>query len=173
MMCLKNQGIRGKMEMSYEKEAVEYFANNFNCSQSVFVTYAKRMGIDEPLALRIATNFGGGARKGEMCGAVSGALMVLGLLEGHCDSEDIRGKKRAYEISEEFMNRFIKANKSVVCRDLLGYDLSIPKEHEEIEKKGSFHTVCPKMVESAVKILEEMIRDKVVSGKMLAGKNGK
>ena len=65
--------------MNHAEKAVEYYSNNFNCSQGVFTTYATEMGMDEKMALMLATNFGGGERKGELCGAVAGALMVLGL----------------------------------------------------------------------------------------------
>lgn len=145
--------------MNHMEKAVEYYNHNFNCSQGVFTTYATEMGLDEKLALRIATNFGGGARKGEMCGAVAGALMVLGLRRGHCDSEDMDGKAKAYSVSEEYMNRFIKENGSVVCRDLLGYDLTKSEDMEAIKEQNLFKTLCPKMVENAVKILDEMIAE--------------
>lgn len=75
--------------MNHVDKAEEYFCNNFNCSQAVFTGFATELGLDEKLALKISTQFGGGARKGEMCGAVSGALMVLGLKYGHCHAEDM------------------------------------------------------------------------------------
>jgi C_GCAxxG_C_C family probable redox protein len=143
----------------HEEKAVEYYANNFNCSQGVFTTYAVEHGIDEKLALRIATNFGGGARKGEMCGAVSGALMVLGLLYGHSESSDNETKSTAYAMAEEYMNRFISRNGSVVCRELLGYDLSKPDERERIMEKNLFRTFCPEMIRNAVSILDELLED--------------
>ncbi len=143
----------------HEEKAVEYYKSNFNCSQGVFTTYATEHGIDEKLALRLATNFGGGARKGEMCGAVSGALMVLGLLYGHFESSDPGSKSKAYAMSEEYMNRFIAENGSVVCRDLLGYDLSKPEEREKIMEKDLFKTFCPDMVRSAVRILDELLEE--------------
>ena len=73
--------------MSSEKveKAAAYFENGFCCSQAVFTTFATEYGMDEALALKIATQFGGGARKGEMCGSVSGALMALGLKYGFFD----------------------------------------------------------------------------------------
>ena len=148
------------MSKIHEDKAVEYYSHNFNCSQAVFAIYATERGIDEKLALRIATNFGGGARKGEMCGAVSGALMVLGLLYGHSESTDVDTKARSYRMTEEYMNRFIERNGSVVCRELLGYDLSKPHEREEIVKKNLFRTLCPEMIRSAVSILDELIEDK-------------
>ena len=93
--------------VNHVDKAEEYFSNNFNCSQAVFTAFATEAGLDEELALKIATQFGGGARKGEMCGAVSGALMVLGLKYGHCHAEKAEENRRAYQIAEDFMNRFI------------------------------------------------------------------
>ena len=147
------------MSKIHEDRAVEYYFHNFNCTQGVFTTYAIEHGIDEKLALRIATNFGGGARKGELCGAVSGALMVLGLLYGHSERDDLETKANSYAMAEEYMNRFIDKNGSVVCRELLGYDLSKPAEREEIKKKNLFRTVCPEMIRSAVSILDELLEE--------------
>ena len=145
--------------MKHADKAVEYFNNNFNCSQGVFTAFATELGIDEKLALRLGTNFGGGERKGELCGAVAGALMVLGLRCGHCDSNDLEGKDKAYKISEEFMKRFISKNGSVICRELLGYDLSKDEDMEIIRSKNLFRSVCPEMVRSAANILDEMINE--------------
>lgn len=145
--------------MNHADKAVEYYSNNFNCSQGVFTAFATELGMDEKLALRLGTNFGGGERKGELCGAVAGALMVLGLRSGHCKSDDMDSKRNAYRISEEFMNRFIKKNGSVVCRELLGYDLTKEEDIEIIKKKNLFRTFCPQMVRSAAEILDEMINE--------------
>lgn len=146
-------------EKSHVEKAVEYYNHNFNCSQGVFTSFATEMGIDEKLALKLATNFGGGGRKGELCGAVAGALMVLGLRCGHCDSGDMEGKTSAYAISTEFMNRFIKKNGYIVCRELLEYDLTKAEDKLIIEEQKLFRTFCPKMVESAAEILDEMIAE--------------
>lgn len=145
--------------MNHIEKALEYYNNNFNCSQGVFTSFATEMGIDEKLALKISTNFGGGERKGEVCGAVAGALMVLGLRCGHCDSEDTENKAKAYAVSTEFMNRFIMKNGSVVCRELLGYDLTKTEDMSFIEKHKLFRIFCPKMIISAAEILDEMIVD--------------
>ena len=147
------------MENSHAERAVDYYGRNFNCTQGVFTTYAIEHGIDEKLALKLATNFGGGARKGEMCGAVSGAIMVLGLLYGHSESDDLDTKAKAYAMAEEYMNRFIKKNESVVCRELLGYDLSKPEEKAIILEKNLFRTVCPGIIRSAVEVLDEIIEE--------------
>lgn len=147
-----------KQGKSKKQIATEYFENNFNCAQSVFTTFAVEEGIPEELALKIATQFGGGCRKGEVCGAVSGALMVLGLKYGHCHFYAPEEKAHAYGIGEEFMDRFIEKNGTVVCRELLGYDLTKPEEMAKIREQNLFDTICPRMVGSAVEIVQEMLR---------------
>ena len=145
--------------MTRTDKALELFSSNFNCSQAVLAAFAKDFGMDEELALRIATAFGGGARNGEMCGAVSGALLVLGLKYGHYDSADNAQKSRAYEIASDFTNRFKATNGSIVCRELLGYDLSKSEGMAIIKEKGLFGSVCPQMVKSAAEILEGILAD--------------
>lgn len=145
--------------MNYVEKAVNYYSNNFNCSQAVFTTFATELGVEEELALKIGTQFGGGARKGEMCGAVSGALMVLGLKYGHCHAENMEEKRRAYRIAEDFMNRFIAEKGTVVCRELLGYDVSKTEDAEKIRELNLFKTTCPEMVRCAARIVEEMISE--------------
>ncbi len=145
--------------MNHKKKAEWYFQNNFNCSQAVFATFATELGMEEELALKVATQFGGGARKGEMCGAVSGALMVLGLKYGHSHANDGDEKKKAYQVSEDFMNRFIEEKGTVVCRDLLGYDLTKADEAKKIQELGLFQTVCAEMIRCATGILDEIIKE--------------
>lgn len=145
--------------MNKSDKALELFSNNFNCSQAVLTAFAPDFGLDEQLALKLGTSFGGGARNGDICGAVSGALLVLGLKYGHYVSSDNEQKARAYEIAVEYTKRFREVNGSVVCRDLLGYDLTKPDEMACIKEKGLFGTVCPKMIKSAVEILESVLED--------------
>lgn len=145
--------------MNKTDKALELFASNFNCSQAVFAVFAPDFGIDEELALKIATSFGGGARNGEICGAVSGALMVLGLKYGHYQSDNNEQKSKAYAVAVEYTKRFREINGSVVCRDLLGYDLSVPEEMACIREKNLFRDICPKMVKSAVEVLESVLAD--------------
>lgn len=145
--------------MNKTDKALELFTNNFNCSQAVLTAFAPDFGLDEKLALKLGTSFGGGARNGEICGAVSGALMVLGLKYGHFDAADSEQKSRAYGIAVEYTKRFKEANGSIVCRDLLGYDLKKPDEMACIKEKGLFGDVCPKAIKSAVEILEGVLAD--------------
>lgn len=145
--------------VNHADKAETYYCNNFNCTQAIFTTFATESGIDEELALKIATQFGGGARKGELCGAVSGALLVLGLKYGHCHSENTKEKSNAYKIGEDFMNRFTDKQGTVVCRELLGYDLSKPEDMKQIKELNLFKTACPKIIRCATEIVDQMISE--------------
>lgn len=140
--------------MNKSERALKLFANGFNCSQAVLTVFAEDFGLDEKLTLMLGTQFGGGARNGEMCGAVSGALMVLGLKYGHYQQDNTEQKSRAYAIAVDYTKRFREANGSIVCRDLLGYDLTKPEEAACIKEQNLFGDVCPKMIKSAVEVLE-------------------
>ena len=147
--------------MTKSEKALAYFNSNFNCSQAVFSSFATDYGISEELALKLGTEFGGGARCGQLCGSVSGALMVLGLLYGHSHSEDKDEKARAYNIALEFNRRFCERNGSIVCCELLGFDLSNPEDMAIIKQRDLFHTICPKMIADAAEIVEQMINEEL------------
>lgn len=145
-----------RLESKAEKSE-NYFKNGFNCSQAVLAAFAEDLGLSEEMALKIATSFGGGARKGEMCGAVSGALMVLGLKFGNYHYNAPEEKANAYKIAEEFMNCFIEKNGTVVCRELLGYDVSKQEDMQKIKELDLFKSTCPKMIQCATEIVEQML----------------
>lgn len=145
--------------MTYKDKALEYFANNFNCSQAVFAAFATENHMEESLALKLGTQFGGGARCGQLCGAVAGALLVLGLKYGHSHSDNAEEKARAYRLATEFNQRFCERNGTVVCKELLGLDLSDPAEAALIKEQNLFRTVCPKMVADAAEITAQMLQE--------------
>lgn len=119
--------------------------------------YAPELGLAEETALKIAAGFGGGmGRMAETCGAVSGALMVLGLKYG-ATSHDPEAKERVYQQVRELAQRFTVRNGSLVCRDLLGNDISTPEGLQRARDEGLFTSVCPKFVQDAAEILEEML----------------
>jgi C_GCAxxG_C_C family probable redox protein len=131
--------------------AVRRFDEGFNCAQAVFSAIAETSGLPLDMALRIATPFGGGiARAGQTCGAVTGALMALGLTFGTASAADKEGKERQYRIAQDLMERFKERHGSTVCRDLLGYDISTPEGLKEAHDKGLFTTLCPLLVADAV-----------------------
>ncbi len=146
--------------MCRKEEAVKIFSSGFNCSQAVLSVFCDELGFDKETALKISTGFGGGMRRGEVCGAVTGAIMVMGLKEGFYIEGDTETKSKAYELVKLFESKFESLNGSIICKEILNYDLSIEAEMEILKEMGSFGTVCPKVIEDAIDILEEMIFDK-------------
>ena len=143
--------------MSSKSEmATAHFHSGFNCAQSVFAVFCKKYGVDRNAALKMCSGLGGGFRFGEICGAVSGAVLVIGLKYGQNIAEDKTAKDTCNHKTVEFMNLFKINNKSVVCRDILGFDLSIKEEYDQAQKQNLFRTTCTDMVRSAVTLLEEL-----------------
>ena len=140
-------------------KAIEYFSQRMHCSQAVLAAYSEDCGISEEQAFKLGSCFGSGMRKGEVCGACTGALMVLGLLYGqsHIGNQDER--QRANRINDLMMERFKEVNGSYICNDLLGYDISTPEGAQRARADGLFTDFCPKMVASAVDILERIIKE--------------
>ena len=137
--------------------AVERFQQGFSCSQAVLSAFSDAFGLDLNLALKISQPFGGGiAHRGEMCGAVSGALMVIGLKLGRIQAEDTPARERTYASVTHFIQEFENLHGSIVCKDLLGYDLSSEEEYQKADREGLFETLCPKFVRNAADILTNM-----------------
>jgi C_GCAxxG_C_C family probable redox protein len=135
--------------------AVAIFNHSFNCSQSVFAAFASQFGLDEPTALKLASPFGGGvARRGELCGAVTGALLTLGLARG---ADKPAGKEEIYRLSQEFMRRFEEKHGAILCRNLIDCDLSTPAGYQAAADKGVFKSICPGLVSDAVEILQALL----------------
>jgi C_GCAxxG_C_C family probable redox protein len=144
--------------MNRIEQAVACYKEGFSCAPAVFSAYASEFGLDIETALKIATGFGGGmGRMGETCGAVTGAFMVIGLKYGKIKAEDNQAKEKTYELVREFAKRFKARNGTILCRELLGYDLSTPEGMKLAREKGVTATLCPKLVQSAAEILEEML----------------
>jgi C_GCAxxG_C_C family probable redox protein len=138
--------------------AVTQFKRGFSCSQAIFSTYATQFGFDEPTALKISASFGGGmARLGETCGAVTGAMLILGLKYGAISATDKETKEHNYAQCRELVSQFIARNKSIRCKDLLGCDISTPEGYKLAADKMLFRTICPNLVKDAAEILEQLI----------------
>ena len=136
------------------------FKDGFNCSQAVFSALAPRFGLDRGIAARTACAFGGGmARRGEACGAVTGALMAIGLARGGGRPDQKDEKEAAYAAARELMRRFEERNGSVLCRELLGCRIGTPEGFERAKSEGLFDTLCPRLVRDAVEIFEELVSE--------------
>ncbi len=143
--------------MTTEEKAKNYFNGGFNCAQAVFVTFGPRYGMSEEHCLRTACAFGAGmGRTQNVCGAVTGAFMVLGLRHGSSKEGEEWKKAESYRQLGEFARRFTALHGSTVCKELLGYDISNDEGLASAKKLGLFANKCAKYVSDAVKILEEM-----------------
>lgn len=143
--------------MTKSEEALALFSQGYNCSQAVFSVFSDSLGLDKDLALKIAAGFGSGIRKAEVCGAVTGGVMAIGLKHGHSIKGDTDSKLRTYELTEMFMKTFEDQQGSVVCKKLLGYDLTQKEDFKVIQEKQLFQKICPVCIEEAVNLLEKMI----------------
>lgn len=144
--------------MDRVERAVSCFKEGFSCSQAILSSYGEQFGLNRELALKVSGAFGGGmARMGETCGAVTGAFMVIGLKYGKTKVEDEQAKERAYSLVREFVDRFKSRNGSIVCRELLGCDISTPEGSDLAKEKNLFATLCPKFVQDAAEIIEQIL----------------
>ena len=100
--------------MDRKQIALDCHSKNFNCAQSVFFAFAEDVGIEKEIALKVAACFGGGMRCGEVCGAVTGALMALGLKYGSSTDYDLDNKQITSKKAVEFINKF-KEKKGLSC----------------------------------------------------------
>jgi C_GCAxxG_C_C family probable redox protein len=143
--------------MARVEEAKSLFAQGFSCSQAIMGAYAPSLGLDREIGLKLGSGFGGGmGRLGETCGAVTGAFMALGLRYGSTIPEQ-QAKEAVYGKVREFAERFRARCGSLVCRDLLGCDLNTPEGFALAQENKLFATICPKYVETAAEVLEEML----------------
>lgn len=144
-----------KMGSDPASMAVEHFEQGFNCAQAVFSAFAGQHGMDDVTALKLASPFGGGvSRRGEICGAVSGALLALGLVRGSATPQE---KEATYLVGQEFLRKFEAMHKALRCNDLVGYDISLPEEREKARLADVFKTKCPLFVRDAVLIVQAMM----------------
>lgn len=138
------------------KSAVSLFSEGFICSQAVFAAFSERLGLEKEMALKIGNGFGGGvARRQSICGAVSGAIMVIGLKYGKTESNDHVSHEKTYSMVDSFCEEFIKRNSSIKCNEILGCNLSAARAN------GLFSTVCQKCVKDAAELVEELLNEKI------------
>ena len=105
----------------------------------------------------IASGFGGGLCQGNICGAVTGAVMVLNLRYGNSTAENSEAKEKIYRVIRAFSEEFKNMNGSIVCSDLIGLDLNKEENRMLARKDGLFKEKCPKFVEDAINILETFL----------------
>ncbi|AEV67450.1 C-GCAxxG-C-C family protein [Acetivibrio clariflavus] len=140
--------------------AKELFQRGYNCSQAVLAAFCDETGLDFDTAVKISSPFGGGIGKlREVCGTVTGMLMVIGMKYGYTDPKNKEAKTEHYELVQNLAKQFEKDNGSIVCRELLGLsiknDSPVPEDRNESYYKKR---PCAELVEQAAKLLDEYIQ---------------
>ncbi len=140
--------------MKKSELAIENF-KTLNCAQSVLLSFAQDLNLDEMTALKISAGFGGGMAMAETCGAVTGAYMVLGL-KAQAEGKTIQEIKAETKVAvKKFNELFIAKHGSLKCKKLLGVNISTPEGSAEANEKNLFDTVCSDLVASSAEILEQ------------------
>ena len=141
--------------------ARQYHEQGYGCAQAVLASFAQDYGLSEEAALRIATGFGSGmGRLCEVCGALTGAFMVIGLKHGKVATDGTRygsNTETTYRLVAELAEKFRAKNGSIYCRELIGHDLSVPEERAKVVALGLFTTTCRKCILNSVELLEECL----------------
>ena len=145
--------------MDHAQKARELFKQGYNCSQAVVLAFSDLTGLDEKTAAMLSSSFGGGmGRMREVCGAVSGMFMVIGMLYGYDDPKETTGKAAHYARLQALAAKFREENGSIICRELLGLgagaSVPVPEARTETYYKKR---PCADMVESAARMTEAYI----------------
>lgn len=148
-------------ELPKGEKARALFKEGYNCSQAVVLAFCKEMGLEESIALRMASSFGGGmGRMREVCGAVSGMFLVAGALYGYEDPKDFEAKKQHYARIQELAEQFKAETGSIICRELLGAagadSASEPEKRTEAYYKKR---PCDEMTAIAAGLMEAYIKE--------------
>ncbi|MBQ8924775.1 MAG: C_GCAxxG_C_C family protein [Clostridia bacterium] len=135
------------------------FQTGFDCSQVVADYFAEEMGLSVEEARKVSACFGGGCGRGGTCGAVVGAMMVLGMKYGQYDADHMEQKEVMAQKQGAFFDAFSKEYGSSLCRDLLGHDISQPGEFDKVVEEGTMMTLCPRIVRDTIRMTETILKE--------------
>ncbi len=140
------------------EQAVAFYLKGYTCTQSILAAFAGRYGLPQALAFKLGEPFGAGLScTNGMCGSVTGATMLLGLQYGGIRSDDDAARRFTYQRVHELIQHFTQLHGSIRCSELLGYDLSDPRQFQIVWEKGLFTQLCPGLVRDAATILAGML----------------
>ena len=145
--------------MEHGIKAAELFLGGYNCAQAVVAAFCDKTGLEERQAARMASAFGGGiGRMREVCGAVSGMMLVLSLLYGYDTPGDDVHKKELYTYVQALAQKFREENGSIICRELLK---NPPSDPNPTPRTAEFYArrPCARMVFTAAGLLEEFMEE--------------
>jgi len=144
--------------MTRSEQAVSKFMGGYNCAQSVFFSFCDDLDIDRDQALKMACGFGGGmGRKEEVCGAVTGGIIVIGAKYGRGENEDRTAQEQTYAKTRELMEQFAERHGTFICRRLLsGCELTTAEGQKQFKENDLLNKICKPCVQSVVEILENI-----------------
>lgn len=143
--------------MDRSEKAKDLFLSGYNCAQSVLLSFAEDLKFSKELAQKLAAGFGGGmGKQQETCGAVTGAIMVLGLLKGEDVNNNDELKSTSYAAVKDLTRDFVAVYNTTSCRDLIGCDLNTPEGAAKFKEEKIMEKTCAGCVEKAVQIVEQL-----------------
>jgi C_GCAxxG_C_C family probable redox protein len=144
--------------VTHKEEAEALFSGGFNCAQSILAAFGVDLGIERDIALKLASPFGGGiGRSGNVCGAITGAVMVIGLKFGAANSWNKIQKARVQKRTQQFIERFKKRHEHIGCAELTGLDIGTESGRAAFKRNNVFETRCMNFVRDAAEILDEIV----------------
>jgi C_GCAxxG_C_C family probable redox protein len=145
---------------SWKKQdrAAEEFENGLNCAQAVLMAFREELELPETVLLKLGAGFGGGMARQQMtCGVVTGACMAIGLMMDAKEKTVPELKESARRQCLQFSSTFKQLHGSLICRDLIGYDMNTEEGRMQIDRQQLYRKVCTSCVRDSVKILEQMM----------------
>ena len=145
--------------MNHSQLAHEYHMKGYNCSQSLLAAFSDVTGLSETESLSVSGCFGRGAGSGELCGAISGAVMTLGLVTPVDTTDPVGSKKRTMALSKELQKRFSEKFGALRCKELLKNKFT-PDETTPAAHHMGLTGHCDIMIVTAVELVEEMLAER-------------
>ncbi len=145
--------------MKKEEIAVKQFKSGYNCAQSMIYSFAEELGIDKSIALKLASGFGGGlGLTGNVCGAVTGGVLILGLMFGRGENEDKLKQQKTYQYVRDFIEKFKVKYGTIECKNLIDNINLLTEEGNKRFRESKMIDKCCEYVENANKIIQEIIK---------------
>ncbi|MFX1513016.1 MAG: C-GCAxxG-C-C family protein [Promethearchaeota archaeon] len=142
------------------EEVMSRFQEGMTCSEAIFSVYGQHLGVDRDTCVKIASVFAGGINHtGNVCGAVTGAIMAIGLKYSEVRTRpptEFKELPKSYRIASEFTTKFKERNGTIICRELIDHDLLTVEDIQHAFKTDAFKN-CPKFVNDVAEILESIL----------------
>ncbi|MGM0504366.1 MAG: C-GCAxxG-C-C family protein [Bacteroidota bacterium] len=146
--------------MKRTEKALKYYAEGYNCAQSVIVAFTDVLNLPEETALKLAAGFGGGmGRLQQTCGAITGSFMVIGYLKGNYqqDEESEHSRGITNQLIQDFSRIFAQKHGSINCKSLINIDLNTAEGQEKAKETDVFNKKCTFFIQTAVELLEDTL----------------